>query len=101
MSADPDLGRRLTAIADDAKLTGLSRRRFLQAAGAVGVSALSASTIALLLEACATGSNTTTTTNTNATVTMAVFQEPDTLDPSASGLITVGTISHCIFDTLI
>jgi peptide/nickel transport system substrate-binding protein len=32
---------------------------------------------------------------------MAVFQEPDTLDPSASGLITVGTISHCIFDTLI
>jgi peptide/nickel transport system substrate-binding protein len=53
------------------------------------------------LEACASSSGGGSSTNTNATVTMAVFQEPDTLDPSASGLITVGTISHCIFDTLI
>jgi len=67
------------------------------------VTALTGSTLAMLLEACtsAGSSNSSSSTNTNATVTMAVFQEPDTLDPSASGLITVGTISRCIFDTLI
>lgn len=100
MSDDLELSRRLEAIADDAGLSGLSRRRFLKMAGAVGVAALGGSTLAWLLEACST-STSTGTTNTNATVTMAVFQEPDTLDPSASGLITVGTISRCIFDTLI
>ena len=99
--ADPDLSRLLNAMADDAGLNHLSRRRFLKAALALGGTALSGSALLALLEACAGGSSTTTTGNTNATVTMAVFQEPDTLDPSASGLITVGAISHCIFDTLI
>ena len=99
--ADPDLSRLLNAMADDAGLSDLSRRRFLKAALALGGTALSGSALLALLEACAGGSSTTTTGNTNATVTMAVFQEPDTLDPSASGLITVGAISHCIFDTLI
>jgi peptide/nickel transport system substrate-binding protein len=92
--------RLLQAVADDAKLNPVSRRRFLQAAGALGGAVLTSGTLAWLLEACG-GGTTTPSSNTNATVTMAVFQEPDTLDPSASGLITVGTISHCIFDTLI
>jgi peptide/nickel transport system substrate-binding protein len=92
--------RLLQAVADDANLNPVSRRRFLQAAGALGGAVLTSGTLAWLLEACGAGTS-TTSNNTNATVTMAVFQEPDTLDPSASGLITVGTISHCIFDTLI
>src|SRR5579864_2468586 len=100
MGADPDLSRLLNAMADDAGLNDLSRRRFLKAAVALGGTALGGGALLALLEACAGGSN-TPTGNTNATVTMAVFQEPDTLDPSASGLITVGAISHCIFDTLI
>jgi len=98
--ADPDLSRLLNAMADDAGLNDVSRRRFLKAAVALGGTALGGSALLALLEACAGGSN-TPAGNTNATVTMAVFQEPDTLDPSASGLITVGAISHCIFDTLI
>lgn len=101
MSEDPDVSRLLRAVAEDAKLGALSRRRFLKAAGALGGVALSGSALAAFLEACATSSSSSSSSNTNATVTMAVFQEPDTLDPSASGLITVGTISHCIFDTLI
>lgn len=100
MSDDPGLMRLLQAVADDANLNPVSRRRFLQAAGALGGAVLTSGTLAWLLEACGAGTS-TTSNNTNATVTMAVFQEPDTLDPSASGLITVGTISHCIFDTLI
>jgi peptide/nickel transport system substrate-binding protein len=99
-AADPDLTRLVVAMADDARLTGVSRRRFLTAALALGGTALSGGALLALLEACASGSS-STSGNTNATVTMAVFQEPDTLDPSASGLITVGAISHCIFDTLI
>ena len=101
MSEDPDLSRLLRAVAADGTLGALSRRRFLKAAGALGGVALSGSALAAFLEACATSSSIGSSANTNATVTMAVFQEPDTLDPSASGLITVGTISHCIFDTLI
>src|SRR6266576_3327845 len=100
MGADPDLTRHVVGMADDARLTGVSRRRFLKAALALSGTALSGGALLTLLEACASGSN-TPSANTNATVTMAVFQEPDTLDPSASGLLTVGAISHCIFDTLI
>jgi peptide/nickel transport system substrate-binding protein len=101
MSADPDVTRLAVAMADDARLTGVTRRRFLKAALALSGTAVSGGALMSILEACASGSNNTTSGNTNATVTMAVFQEPDTLDPSASGLITVGAISHCIFDTLI
>ena len=96
-----ELTRFLNTVADRANLSPVSRRMFLQAAGGMGVAVLSGGTLMALLEACAGSSTSTSSGNPNATVTMAVFQEPDTLDPSASGLITVGTISHCIFDTLI
>lgn len=35
------------------------------------------------------------------TLTLAVFQDPDTLDPAASGLITSGQIAAHVFDPLI
>lgn len=101
MGDDSDLTRLLNDMADGARLTGMSRRRFITTALKLGGTALSANALMALLEACAGGTTSSTSGNTNATVTMAVFQEPDTLDPSASGLITVGAISHCIFDTLI
>ena len=41
--ADPDLSRLLNAMADDAGLNHLSRRRFLKAALALGGTALSGS----------------------------------------------------------
>src|SRR4029077_14260858 len=97
MREDPDVSRLLSAMATnatDARLGALSRRRFLQAAGALGGVALGGSSLVAFLGACGGSTPTGASANTNATVTMAVCQEPDTLDPSASGLITVGTISH-------
>src|SRR5215472_17685265 len=78
----------------------LTRRRFVGLMGAAGGLALGGGGIAAFLEAC---SSVTTSSSSSASqkMTMAVFQEPDTLDPSASGLITVGTISQCVFDHLI
>lgn len=99
MSDDRALSELLSAVAADWDLTHFSRRRFIKLAGTVGGLAIGSSTLAWLIEAC--GGSSTAATNTNATLTMAVFQEPDTLDPSASGLITVGAISGCIFDHLI
>ncbi|HXI97194.1 MAG TPA: ABC transporter substrate-binding protein [Candidatus Acidoferrum sp.] len=99
MSDDRALSELLNAVAADWDLTHFSRRRFMKLAGTVGGLAVGGSTLAWLIEAC--GGSSTAATNTNATLTMAVFQEPDTLDPSASGLITVGAISGCIFDHLI
>ena len=99
MSDDRALSELLSAVAADWDLTHFSRRRFMKLAGTVGGLAVGGSTLAWLIEAC--GGSSTAAANTNATLTMAVFQEPDTLDPSASGLITVGAISGCIFDHLI
>lgn len=69
--------------------------------GGAGGVVITSGGLVTLLDACSSGSNATTTPSGNQKLTMAVFQEPDTLDPSASGLITVGTISGCIFDRLI
>ena len=79
----------------------LTRRRFMGLLGAAGGMAAGGSGLAALLEACSGGANSSTTSGTPQPMTMAVFQEPDTLDPAASGLITVGTISRCVFDTLV
>jgi peptide/nickel transport system substrate-binding protein len=69
--------------------------------GAAGGVAAGGGGLAALLEACSQGANSSNTTSAPQPMTMAVFQEPDTLDPAASGLITVGTISQCVFDHLI
>ena len=69
--------------------------------GTAGVMAAGGGGLAALLEACSSGTTSSNTTSSLQPMTMAVFQEPDTLDPAASGLITVGTISRCVFDSLI
>ena len=69
--------------------------------GTAGVMAAGGGGLAALLEACNSGTTSSNTTSSLQPMTMAVFQEPDTLDPAASGLITVGTISRCVFDSLI
>jgi peptide/nickel transport system substrate-binding protein len=79
----------------------LTRRRFMGLIGGAGsVVVLGGGGLVSLLDACSSGSS-SGTSGGNQKLTMAVFQEPDTLDPSASGLITVGTISQCVFDHLI
>jgi peptide/nickel transport system substrate-binding protein len=79
----------------------LTRRRFVGLLGAAGGVAAGGGALAAFLEACTSGGGSSATPSGNQTMTMAVFQEPDTLDPSASGLITVGTISGCLFDHLV
>ena len=69
--------------------------------GAGGGVVLSGGGLVSLLEACSSTTSSTSTSSGSKQLTMAVFQEPDTLDPSASGLITVGTISECVFDHLV
>ena len=101
MSRDLELAERLAKFAASEEARFLTRRRFIQVAGATGGMVVGGVGLAAFLDACSTSSTTTSTTKTNAKLTMAVFQEPDTLDPSASGLITVGAISNCIFDPLI
>jgi peptide/nickel transport system substrate-binding protein len=79
----------------------LTRRRFMGLLGAAGGVAAGGGGLAALLEACSQGATSSSTSSSPQPMTMAVFQEPDTLDPAASGLITVGTISRCVFDSLI
>src|SRR5260370_3809173 len=68
MSEDPDVSRLLRAIAADAQLGALSRRRFLKAAGALGGVALSGGALAAVLEARPSSSGRGPSTNTNATL---------------------------------
>jgi peptide/nickel transport system substrate-binding protein len=79
----------------------LTRRRFVGLLGGAGAVAAGGGGVAAFLAACSQGSGSSSSSAGNKKMTMAVFQEPDTLDPSASGLITVGTISQCLFDHLI
>ena len=79
----------------------LTRRRFMGLLGAAGGLAAGGGGLAALLDACSQGATSSQTSSSPQPMTMAVFQEPDTLDPAASGLITVGTISRCVFDALI
>jgi peptide/nickel transport system substrate-binding protein len=79
----------------------VTRRRFMGLMGVAGGVAAGGGGLAGLLEACSGGATQSTGGSAPQPMTMAVFQEPDTLDPSASGLITVGTISGCLFDHLV
>lgn len=76
----------------------LTRRRFIGLLAGAGGAAVGGAGVAGLLESCGSGSS---NSSSSQNLIMAVFQEPDTLDPSASGLITVGAISQCLFDHLI
>ncbi|HTF50231.1 MAG TPA: ABC transporter substrate-binding protein [Pseudonocardia sp.] len=76
----------------------LSRRRFLAVGGAtVGVLGAGA-----FLAACGSGSGSSVASSgPSDTLTVGVYQEPDTLDPGASGLILSSLIASGIFDPLV
>lgn len=97
---EPERSKARRELTGGSVLDNLTRRRFMGLLGGAGGVVVSSGGLISLLEACSSGSS-SSTSNANQKLTMAVFQEPDTLDPSASGLITVGTISQCVFDHLI
>ncbi|WP_188894520.1 ABC transporter substrate-binding protein [Microlunatus endophyticus] len=74
----------------------LDRRRLLQFGG-VGLLAAGSSS---LLAACK-GANSATASSASTTLTVGVYQEPDTLDPAATGLAMVAMMITHIFDPLI
>jgi peptide/nickel transport system substrate-binding protein len=76
----------------------LSRRRFL-AIGGAGIGALGAGS---LLAACGGGAGGSVASGgPSDTLAVGVYQEPDTLDPGASGLILSSLIASAIFDPLV
>jgi peptide/nickel transport system substrate-binding protein len=76
----------------------LSRRRFLAISG-TAVGALGAGSF---LAACGSGSGSSVVSSgPSDTLTVGVYQEPDTLDPGASGLILSSLIASAIFDPLV
>src|SRR5882757_8026319 len=78
--------------------SALSRRRFLALGGAT-VGALGAGAF---LAACGGGSGSSVASaGPSDTLTVGVYQEPDTLDPGASGLILSSLIAAGIFDPLV
>ncbi len=72
----------------------LPRRRFL----AMGGAALATVAGGPLLSACSSGSG--TATKASDILTVGVFQEPDTLDPNATGLALSSFIVSAVFDPL-
>src|SRR5262249_4606588 len=97
---EPERSKARRELTGGSVLDSLPSRRFMGLLGGAGGVVVSTGGLISLLEACSSGSS-SSTLNANQKLTIAVFQEPDTLDPSASGLITVGTISQCVFDHLI
>lgn len=76
----------------------LTRRRFL----AIGGAAAGALGAGSFLAACGSGTQSTVASNgPSDTLTVGVYQEPDTLDPGASGLILSSLIASAIFDPLV
>jgi peptide/nickel transport system substrate-binding protein len=74
----------------------VSRRAVLKAGG-VGILGLGLSS---LLSACGNGSGASTASGTK-TLTVGVYQEPDSLDPGATGLAMVSMMISHIFDPLV
>src|SRR3979409_1646095 len=78
--------------------SALSRRRFL-AFGGAAVGALGAGSF---LAACGSGSGRPAVAGAPSdTLTVGAYQEPDTLDPGATGLILSSLIVSGIFDPLV
>jgi peptide/nickel transport system substrate-binding protein len=75
-----------------------SRRRFLRMMGGVGGAMLAAGSAPSALAARGHFSSHASGTQE---VTLAVFQNPDSLDPAATGLITSGQIISNVFDPLV
>jgi peptide/nickel transport system substrate-binding protein len=57
--------------------------------------------VALALTACAEGTPDSSASGDTTALTVALSQNPDTLDPGATGLVSVNKIATQIFDTLI
>lgn len=82
----------------DAVHTGLSRRRLVTAGGAA-VGALGAGP---LLAACSSSSSAAgPVSGPSDTLTVGIYQEPDTLDPGATGLALSSMMASAIFDPLV
>lgn len=77
--------------------SALSRRRFL-ALGGAAVGALGAGSF---LAACGTGAASGVANKPSDTLTVGVYQEPDTLDPGATGLALSSLIASAVFDPLV
>jgi peptide/nickel transport system substrate-binding protein len=77
--------------------SALSRRRFLAMGGATA-GLLGA---APLLAACSSGAAAGPASRPSSTLTVGVYQEPDTLDPGATGLALSSLIASAIFDPLV
>jgi peptide/nickel transport system substrate-binding protein len=77
--------------------SALSRRRFL-AIGGTAVGAIGATS---LLAACGSGAPAGIANTPSDTLTVGVFQEPDTLDPGATGLALSSLIASAVFDPLV
>lgn len=80
-----------------------SRRRFLEGIAVVGAGLATAGEWAVLDEtppAFAHSSRVTLDTSASK-LTMAIFQEPDTLDPAASGLVGSGDVTVHVMDPLV
>jgi peptide/nickel transport system substrate-binding protein len=76
----------------------LSRRRFLAVGGAT-IGALGAGSF---LAACGSSASTANPVNRPSdTLTVGVYQEPDTLDPGATGLAMSSMIASAVFDPLV
>lgn len=76
---------------------GFPRRRFL----ALGGGALATIAGGSLLSACSGSASDGATKKASDTLTVGVFQEPDTLDPNATGLALSSLIASAIFDPLV
>jgi peptide/nickel transport system substrate-binding protein len=99
VGSESDLSR-LRATQGSARFGRLSRRRFMALTGGAGGAVLSGASLAALLEACSQGTS-TQSTSTNQKLSMAVFQEPDTLDPVSTGLVVSATVGYAISDPLV
>jgi peptide/nickel transport system substrate-binding protein len=77
-----------------------SRRRFLKAAGTGGGALLAGGGLLGLAEACTSGQQ-STTRNTNQKLSVAVFQNFDSLDPGVGGLLSSYQVCLAVFDPLI
>jgi peptide/nickel transport system substrate-binding protein len=77
---------------------GTRRRTFLRGVGVLGAYSLAGGGVGSLISSCSVPS---ASTKAGAkTISVGVFQNPDSLDPGATGLITATQILYSIFDPL-